>query len=92
MTIDPMDDCNNGEQGGSPDPTKFRATQDGNTITVGTTTDALVHVTVRNQATGAVAVNQDFVEIVMFNVMEEGIYNIRIASEDTAVEGYFTIY
>lgn len=57
MTIDPMDDCNNGEQGGSPDPTKFRATQDGNTITVGTTTDALVHVTVRNQATGAVAVS-----------------------------------
>lgn len=90
IVFGPMDD-NKGSQGTiSPDPNQFRATQDGTTIAVGADTNALAHVTVRNQATGTVVADQDFYGMTAFSVPANGSYTIRIQSAGTAVEGQFT--
>lgn len=86
----PMDD-NKDEKGSvPPEPNQFRATQDGTAITAGADTDALAHVTVRDQATGSTVADQDFYGMTAFSVPANGSYTIRIQSAGTAVEGQFT--
>ena len=86
----PLDNSKNEKGGSRPDPRQIRATQDGNTITVGADTDALAHVTVRDQATGTTVADQDFFGMTAFSVPANGSYTILIQSAGTAVEGYFT--
>ena len=91
IVLGPMDD-NKDETGDTrPDPTRFRAAQDGSTITVGADTDALAHVTVRDQATGSTVADQDFLGATALNVPAKGSYTIRIYSAGTAVEGSFVV-
>ena len=87
----PMDDNKDGKGTVPPDPNQFRATQDGTTITAGADTDALAHVTVRDQATGTTVADQDFFGMTAFSVPANGAYTIRIQSAGTAVEGQFVV-
>lgn len=89
IVFGPMDD-NKGGGVNPPDPNRFRATQDGTTITAGADTDALAHVTVRDQATGSTVADRDFYGMTAFSVPANGSYTIRIQSAGTAVEGHFT--
>lgn len=91
IAFGPMDDNKDEIGGGRPDPTKFRATQDGTTITAGADTDALAHVTVHDQATGTTVADQDFFGMTAFSVRAKGSYTIRIQSAGTAVEGSFVV-
>lgn len=90
IVFGPMDDNKDDKGGSRPDPNRFRATQDGTTIAVGADTNALAHVTVRNQATGTVVADQDFYGMTAFSVPSQGSYTIRIQSAGTAVEGQFS--
>lgn len=85
----PLDD-NKGGGVTPPDPNRFRATQDENTITASADTDALAHVTVRDQATGTTVADRDFYGMTAFSVPANASYTIRIQSAGTAVEGQFT--
>ncbi len=91
VAFGPLDDSKDETGGGRPDPTKFRATQDGNTITASADTDALAHVTVRDQTTGSTVADQDFLGVTTINVPAKGSYTIRIYSAGTAVEGQFSV-
>lgn len=91
IVFSPLDDNKDDKGTIPPDPNLFRATQDGTTITAGADTDALAHVTVRNQATGATVADQDFYGMTTFSVSANGSYTIRIQSAGTAVEGHFNI-
>lgn len=90
IVFGPLDDNKDDKRGCPPDPRQFRATQDGTTITAGADTDALAHVTVRDQATGTTVADQDFFGMTAFSVPANGSYTIRIQSAGTAVEGQFT--
>lgn len=90
IVFGPLDDNKDDKGGSRPDPNRFRATQDENTITASADTDALAHVTVRDQATGTTVADQDFYGMTAFSVSANGSYTIRIQSAGTAVEGQFT--
>lgn len=91
VVFGPLDDNKDGNGTIPPDPNQFRAAQDGNTITVGADTDALAHVTVRDQATGSTVADLDFLGATALNVPAKGSYTIRIYSAGTAVEGQFSV-
>lgn len=90
VVFGPLDD-NKGGGVNPPDPRQIRATQVGNTITASADTDALAHVTVRDQATGSTVADQDFLGVTTIHVPAEGSYTIRICSAGTAVEGQFSV-
>lgn len=90
VVFGPLDD-NKGGGVTPPDPTQFRAAQDGSTITVGADTDALAHVTVRDQAIGSTVADLDFLGATALDVPAKGSYTIRIYSAGTAVEGQFSV-
>lgn len=91
VVFGPLDDNKEETEGGRPDPRQIRATQVGNTITASADTDALAHVTVRDQATGSTVADQDFLGVTTIHVPAEGSYTIRIYSAGTAVEGQFSV-
>ncbi len=91
VVFGPLDDNKEETEGGRPDPRQIRATQVGNTITASADTDALAHVTVRDQTTGSTVADQDFLGVTTIHVPAEGSYTIRIYSAGTAVEGQFSV-
>mgnify|MGYP006874333486 CR=1 FL=1 len=91
VVFGPLDDNKEETEGGRPDPRQIRATQVGNTITASADTDALAHVTVRDQTTGSTVADQDFLGVTTIHVPAEGSYTIRIYSAGTAVEGLFSV-
>lgn len=91
ILIEPLDDSKNTEQGGRPDPTQFRATQDGSTITATADTGELADVMVTNNANGTTVANQEFIGATMLSIPVSGSYTITIQSAGTAVQGQFTI-
>ena len=72
VVFGPLDDNKEETEGGRPDPRQIRATQVGNTITASADTDALAHVTVRDQTTGSTVADQDFLGVTTIHVPAEG--------------------
>ena len=59
-SIMPLDDPGNTSVGTRPDPTLFRASIDGNQLSVGADTDAPAYVEVIDEETGEVVVEEEF--------------------------------
>lgn len=89
---DPLDDPEQSE----PTPTRprdFRATINGNTLSVSKENEAIpsAQVTVVNAATGGVVVNQQFTTTLSEQISTSGVYALRIETAGGALVGQFVV-
>ena len=89
---DPLDDPEQSE----PTPTRprdFRATINGNTLSVSKENEAIpsAQVTVVNAATGGVVVNQQFTTTLSEQISTSGVYALRIETAGGALVGQFIV-
>lgn len=89
---DPLDDPEQSE----PTPTRprdFRATINGNTLSVSKENEAIpsAQVTVVNAATGGVVVNQQFTTTLSEQISAQGVYALRIETAGGALVGQFVV-
>ena len=89
---DPLDDPEQSE----PTPTRpndFRATINGNTLSIEKREEAIpsAQVTVVNAATGGVVVNQQFTTTLSEQISAQGVYALRIETAGGALVGQFVV-
>ena len=89
---DPLDDPEQSE----PTPTRprdFRATINGNTLSVSKENEAIpsAQATVVNAATGGVVVNQQFTTTLSEQISAQGVYALRIETAGGALVGQFIV-
>ena len=90
--VDPLDDPEQSE----PTPTRprdFRATINGNTLSVSKENEAIpsAQVTVVNAATGGVVVNQQFTNTLSEQIATQGVYVLHIETAGGALVGQFVV-
>ena len=89
---DPLDDPEQSE----PTPTRprdFRATINGNTLSVSKENEAIpsAQATVVNASTGGVVVNQQFTTTLSEQISAQGVYALRIETAGGALVGQFVV-
>ena len=89
---DPLDDPEQSE----PTPTRprdFRATINGNTLSVSKENEAIpsAQATVVNASTGGVVVNQQFTTTLSEQIATQGVYALRIETAGGALVGQFIV-
>ena len=90
--VDPLDDPEQ-SPGAPPRPRDFRATINGNTLSVSKENEAIpsAQVTVVNAATGGVVVNQQFTTTLSEQISAQGVYALRIETAGGALVGQFVV-
>ena len=89
---DPLDDPEQ-SPGAPPRPTDFRATINGNTLSVSKENEDIpsAQATVVNVATGGVVVNQQFTTTLSEQISAQGVYALRIETAGGALVGQFIV-
>ena len=89
---DPLDDPEQ-SPGAPPRPRDFRATINGNTLSVSKENEAIpsAQATVVNAATGGVVVNQQFTTTLSEQISAQGVYALRIETAGGALVGQFVV-
>ena len=90
-SIMPLDDPGNTSVGTRPDPTLFRASIDGNQLSVGADTDAPAYVEVIDEETGEVVVEEEFEGETEVTIDQTGSYIVQIYSGNTVMTGEFEV-
>ena len=90
-SIMPLDDPGNTSVGTRPDPTLFRASIDGNHLSVGAYTEMPAYVEVIDQETGEVVVEEEFLEETEATINQTGSYVVQIYSGNTVMTGEFEV-
>lgn len=88
----PLDD--EGHMGNNPTrPNNFRATIDGNTLSIEKREAAIpsAHALVVNAATGSIVVNQQFTTSLLEQITTSGVYALRIDTDGGALVGQFVV-
>ena len=90
--VDPLDDSNQSD----PNPTRpndFRATINGNTLSIEKREEAIpsAQAIVVNAATGGVVVNQQFTTTLSEQIATQGVYALRIETAGGALVGQFIV-
>ena len=88
----PLDDCE--PVGENPTrPTDFRATINGNSLTILKQEEAIpsAQAVVVNAATGSVVVNEQFTNSLSEQIATPGVYVLRISTADGALTGQFIV-
>ena len=90
--VDPLDDSNQSD----PNPTRprnFRATINGNTLSIEKREEAIpsAQATVVNASTGGVVVNQQFTTTLSEQISAQGVYALRIETAGGALVGQFIV-
>ena len=90
--VDPLDD----PEQSNPTPTRprdFRATINGNTLSVSKENEAIpsAQATVVNASTGGVVVNQQFTTTLSEQISAQGVYALRIETAGGALVGQFVV-
>ena len=90
--VDPLDDPEQ-SPGAPPRPRDFRATINGNTLSVSKENEAIpsAQVTVVNAATGGVVVNQQFTTTLSEQIATQGVYVLHIETAGGALVGQFVV-
>ena len=90
--VDPLD--GNDHMGDTPTrPRDFRATINGNTLSVSKENEAIpsAQATVVNASTGGVVVNQQFTTTLSEQISAQGVYALRIETAGGALVGQFVV-
>lgn len=90
--VDPLD--GNDHMGDTPTrPTSFRATINGNTLSIEKREEAIpsAQATVVNAATGGVVVHQQFTNTLSEQIATQGVYALRIETAGGALVGQFIV-
>ena len=89
---DPLDDPEQ-SPGAPPRPTSFRATINGNTLSVSKENEAIpsAQATVVNASTGGVVVNQQFTTTLSEQIATQGVYVLHIETAGGALVGQFVV-
>ena len=90
--VDPLDDSNQSD----PNPTRprnFRATINGNTLSIEKREEAIpsAQAIVVNASTGGVVVNQQFTTTLSEQISAQGVYALRIETAGGALVGQFIV-
>ena len=90
--VDPLDDSNQSDPNPTR-PTDFRATINGNTLSIEKREEAIpsAQATVVNAATGGVVVNQQFTNTLSEQIATQGVYALRIETAGGALVGQFVV-
>lgn len=91
FSIMPLDDIEDEGAGGRPEPNLFRASVDGNQLSIGAYTDMPAYVEVIDQETGEVVVEEEFLEETETTINQAGAYIIQIYSGNTVMTGEFEV-
>lgn len=91
FSIMPLDDIEDEGAGGRPEPNLFRASVDGNQLSIGAYTDMPAYVEVIDQETGEVVVEEEFLEETETTINQSGAYIIQIYSGNTIMTGEFEV-
>ena len=90
-SIIPLDDAEYEGRGTRPDPTLFRASIDGNHLSVGAHTEMPAYVEVIDQETGEVVAEEEFEEETATTIDQAGSYIVQIYSGNTVMTGEFEV-
>ena len=90
--VDPLDDSNQSDPNPTR-PTDFRATINGNTLSIEKREEAIpsAQATVVNASTGGVVVNQQFTTTLSEQISAQGVYALRIETAGGALVGQFIV-
>ena len=90
--VDPLDDSNQSDPNPTR-PTDFRATINGNTLSIEKREAAIpsAQATVVNVATGGVVVNQQFTTTLSEQIATQGVYVLHIETAGGALVGQFLV-
>ena len=89
---DPLDDPEQ-SPGAPPRPRDFRATINGNTLSVSKENEAIpsAQAIVVNAATGSIVVNEQFTNSLLEQISAQGVYALRIETAGGALVGQFIV-
>jgi hypothetical protein len=90
-SIIPLDDPGYEGRGTRPDPTLFRASIDGNHLSVGAQTEMPAYVEVIDEETGEVVVEEEFEGETEVTIDQTGSYIVQIYSGNTVMTGEFEV-
>lgn len=90
-SIMPSDDANRETLGGRPEPNLFRASANGNLLSIGAYTDMPVYVEVIDEETGEVVADEEFEGETEIFVEDAGSYIVQIYSGNTVMTGEFEV-
>ena len=90
--VDPLDDSNQSDPNPTR-PTDFRATINGNTLSIEKREEAIpsAQATVVNASTGGVVVNQQFTNTLSEQIATQGVYVLHIETAGGALVGQFIV-
>ena len=90
--VDPLDDSNQSDPNPTR-PTDFRATINGNTLSIEKREEAIpsAQATVVNASTGGVVVNQQFTTTLSEQIATQGVYVLHIETDGGALVGQFIV-
>ena len=90
--VDPLDDSNQSDPNPTR-PTDFRATINGNTLSIEKREEAIpsAQATVVNAATGGVVVHQQFTNTLSEQIATQGVYVLHIETAGGALVGQFIV-
>ena len=90
--VDPLDDSNQSDPNPTR-PTDFRATINGNTLSIEKREEAIpsAQATVVNATTGGVVVNQQFTTTLSEQISAQGVYVLHIETAGGALVGQFVV-
>ena len=90
---DPLDDAGQYGGGGHIDPTQFRASVNGNSLTIIKQDEAIpaAQATVVNASTGGIVLNQQFTTSLNEQIANAGVYVLHIETDGGALVGQFII-
>ncbi len=90
----PIDNAQNGDAGGSPDPTRVIGGIDGNDLNIGIVGDEdrdAGEVIVIDPETGEIIIDEDFVGQTSVNIPEAGAYTAYVVVDGTTYAGEFVV-
>lgn len=90
-SIMPLDDPEDDGRGKRPNPTQFRASINGNSLSVGAHTEVPAYVEVIDQETGEVVVEEEFLDEIETTIHQSGSYVVQIYSGNTVMTGEFEV-
>ena len=90
--VDPLDDPEQ-SPGAPPRPRDFRATINGNSLSVSKENEDIpsAQATVVNASTGSIVVNEQFTNSLLEQISSQGVYALRIETGGGALVGQFVV-
>ena len=90
--VDPLDDPEQ-SPGAPPRPRDFRATINGNSLSVSKENEDIpsAQATVVNASTGSIVVNEQFTNSLLEQISSQGVYALRIETAGGALVGQFVV-